>query len=352
MITKYSQFVHDYVEGQFHISPLIHPSMPPFPPHWVVRVEVNREKSKLENDKHKIRTLYPFNDKKRRGPMIHIHDVDEEEIIHFYAGPFDSDDLRQLQTKLVGIWEAYRGRSRLKRIRLVMLLPKKNKKTPKGKGGRVVIPEWFLKGMPAVLLSGNFKPTSRTIMIEERQRRISYDSYLPSWITPDWPYDFDWTLPVDSDSDWNGIPGKPGGDCRPKLVVNLLGRCRFSQYHEILHQIVEDKARDEAVGELLVGERLPPNWFPSEERKAVIYKNRREAIDYSGFGHPISVIDRAASDIINPTLSKVIFQNTKCHWEEIVVLVPNQLCDDLEHFTAWKELRDILSIEPEVIYRS
>lgn len=323
--------------------------MPTFPFDWIVSVEVDREKINLEKNWHKIRTLYPFNDKTRRGPMIHIHDVDTEEIIHFYAGPFDSDALRQLQTRLVGIWEAYRGRSRVKSIRLVMLLPKKTKKTPKGKRGRVVIPEWFLEGMPAVLLSGNFKPTSGTITIEERKRKKISDSNLPSWITPDWPYDWV-TAAQDPDSDWNGIPGKPGGDCRPKLVVNLLGRIRYEAYLEILHKIVEDIAKHQAIDEFGGWKFLPPG-EPTVKRKAAIYKNRRKAIDYSSGHYPdISVIDQVASDIIDPRLHKVASSN--CPWEKIVVLVPNQLRDDLEHFTSWKDFKKSFSFEPDVFYRS
>jgi len=325
---------------------------------------MGREKHKLETNGNRIWTHYPFNDKKKRGPTIHLHDVDEEEIIHFYAGPFDSDALYQLQSRLVGIWYAYRGRSSVKSIRLVMLrslMPiKKTKKDPKGvKEDYVVIPQWFLKSMPAILLSGNSKLPAGQIEIEQREQGAYA---LPSWIWPNWPYDQP-PRPVDpdpddgnTDPDWNGIPSNRVGACREGLVLNLLGRSRYDEYEELLQDVVTGMAEDQASDELGGYEARLAAGEPTKKRIDAIYKDRRKGIDYSGYNNPHarSVIDVVAHDLIDPKLYSLC-SNPPCDWKRIVVIVPNQLADDLEHFTSWKKFKTFfegMGVELSVVYRS
>ena len=100
---------------------------------------VQREFYALKRMGHNVKRNRPFSFRKY-GPVIHIHDKTEREIVHFYSGPYDDESLFELQRELAEIRSAYIRRSHVDSIRLVLV-----------KGSSVVIPDWFIPTTRAML---------------------------------------------------------------------------------------------------------------------------------------------------------------------------------------------------------
>ena len=107
--------------------------------YWETWWNVSSEFRSLKRRGHTVKRYRPKHFRKY-GPVIHIHDKTEKQIVHIYCGSYDDASLIELQRELAEIRSAYIRQKHVDSIRLVLI-----------NDGSYVLPNWFIPTTRAML---------------------------------------------------------------------------------------------------------------------------------------------------------------------------------------------------------
>ena len=283
---------------------------------WATWYNMHRELDDLLSQRHEVRKLLPKQAKRTYNPVrIHLHDVSEKEIVHFFSGPFDDESLGTLMRDLTLFRDRYIGSNSLCcGIRLVVV-----EDSSRGR----VLPSWFVPMLHASMPEKTISWES-IITVDVRP-----GTGLPTRIPLPSPRRDPSTLPG---PDWNGIPGFLGGSCQQNLLVNLRQDPDFQNMDVALNDCIHHTALDAASKELA---QQNPNWPRSQLGEPPEALVRR-------FSHMPWVFEKCAERFICPILAMAIEHHNRCKHNLIVIHLPSEFAAQIMELDCWKEFSKAL----------
>jgi hypothetical protein len=138
--------------------------------------------------------------------------------------------------------------------------------------------------------------------------------------------------PVLPGPDWNGIPGYPGGDCQPNLIVNLRLDFNFRNIEETIRNCINHNAFN-AAGEEMARQN------PETPRGELGNPPEDRVNHYSNLPW---VIEECIKEFICPILRQALAHHERCNHDLIVVHLPNAFAVEIMELDCWNEFSKAL----------